>query len=164
MARPKLGEGETERLHVKITSEELSAIDDWRYGNRVPSRSEAVRRLVQMGIQADGSLEQIRAQAEGTYEFIALRIESHLKEFKEVKNNEEWSKHYLALVKMCVDTMQMVGNLGSTVRQASDQSNTMKGDEDVAKLIAKAKDVAREYDITRERFRKMRAPYEDNEK
>jgi len=48
MARPKLGEGETERLHVKISSEELTAIDDWRFTNRISSRSEAVRRLVQI--------------------------------------------------------------------------------------------------------------------
>ncbi|RLL73828.1 hypothetical protein D8666_14550 [Ochrobactrum soli] len=55
MARPKLGESETERLHIKITKDELEAIDDWRYANRVPSRSEAVRRLIQIG----NTLEQV---------------------------------------------------------------------------------------------------------
>lgn len=53
MARPKLGESETERLHIKITKDELEAIDDWRYENRIPSRSEAVRRLVQIGLRLD---------------------------------------------------------------------------------------------------------------
>jgi len=53
MARPKLGESETERLHVKITADEIRAIDDWRYANRIPSRSEAVRRLVQVGLAYD---------------------------------------------------------------------------------------------------------------
>lgn len=55
MARPKLGETETERMQLKITAGEIEAIDDWRFANRVPSRSEAVRRLCQMGIIADGS-------------------------------------------------------------------------------------------------------------
>lgn len=50
MARPKLGDSDTERLHLKITADEIKAIEDWRYENRVPSRSEAVRRLVQMGL------------------------------------------------------------------------------------------------------------------
>lgn len=50
MARPKLGESETERLHLKITADEVTAIDDWRFANRVPSRSEAVRRLCQIAI------------------------------------------------------------------------------------------------------------------
>lgn len=52
MARPKLGDSETERLHVKITKDELSEIDEWRYLNRVPSRSEAVRRLCKIGLNA----------------------------------------------------------------------------------------------------------------
>lgn len=51
MARPKLGDSETERLHLKITSDEVAAIDDWRFANRMPSRSEAVRRLCQIGVQ-----------------------------------------------------------------------------------------------------------------
>lgn len=50
MARPKLGDSDTERLHMKITKDELEAIDEWRYSNRVPSRSEAVRRLVQIAL------------------------------------------------------------------------------------------------------------------
>lgn len=52
MARPRLGDGEPERLHVKISIEELTAIDDWRFANRIPSRSEAVRRLCQIGLDA----------------------------------------------------------------------------------------------------------------
>lgn len=52
MARPKLGETETERLQMKITTAEIEAIDDWRFENRIPSRSEAVRRLCQIGVRA----------------------------------------------------------------------------------------------------------------
>jgi metal-responsive CopG/Arc/MetJ family transcriptional regulator len=29
----------------------VRAIEDWRYENRVPSRSEAVRRLIQIGLE-----------------------------------------------------------------------------------------------------------------
>lgn len=53
MARPKLGTSETERLQLKITADEVRAIDDWRYANRVPSRSEAVRRLVRLALTAN---------------------------------------------------------------------------------------------------------------
>ncbi|MDX0487515.1 hypothetical protein GOC76_25345 [Sinorhizobium medicae] len=50
MARPKLGETETERMQLKITTAEIAAIDDWRFANRVPSRSEAVRRLCRIAL------------------------------------------------------------------------------------------------------------------
>lgn len=43
--RPRLGEGESVRLQMVISTEELGAIDAWRYRNRVPSRSQAIRSL-----------------------------------------------------------------------------------------------------------------------
>lgn len=64
MARPKLGDSETERLHIKITKAELDAIDDWRYENRIPSRSEAVRRLVQSGLALEMTAPRIVAELE----------------------------------------------------------------------------------------------------
>lgn len=67
MGRPKLGEGDTERLHVKISAEELTAIDDWRFANRIPSRSEAVRRLCQIGLLVENELEQI---VDSTFEIL----------------------------------------------------------------------------------------------
>lgn len=62
MARPKLGESETERLHVKITADEINSIDDWRYANRIPSRSEAVRRLCQIAVHLDNVIPKIMQQ------------------------------------------------------------------------------------------------------
>lgn len=50
MARPSLGESATERLHIKITADEINSIDEWRFLNRIPSKSEAVRRLCQIGL------------------------------------------------------------------------------------------------------------------
>ncbi len=54
MARPTLGESETKRLDMFITADELKAIDDWRFENRVPTRSEAIRRLIKVGMKWDG--------------------------------------------------------------------------------------------------------------
>ncbi|MER8628497.1 hypothetical protein NKH55_01805 [Mesorhizobium opportunistum] len=49
MARPKLGKGDSERLQMVISREELDAIEDWQHNNRIPSKSEAIRRLCQIG-------------------------------------------------------------------------------------------------------------------
>jgi len=53
MARPKLGESDSKRLQMVITEAELEAVDKWQHANRVASRSEAIRRLVQIGLSAD---------------------------------------------------------------------------------------------------------------
>ena len=39
------------RLPVMVTRSEVEAIDAWRYSNRVPTRSEAIRRLIELGLQ-----------------------------------------------------------------------------------------------------------------
>jgi len=63
MARPRLGESESKRLQMVITEDEIQAVDDWRWANRVASRSEAIRRLVQIGLvfdrEADGVAEAL---------------------------------------------------------------------------------------------------------
>lgn len=149
MARPKLGDSDTERLHVKITAHELDAIDDWRYTNRIPSRSEAVRRLVQIGLQSDRSLLVIRERADETYEFMTGQFETVIEDFKKSADlNEGWRIMMTRLMTMCVDSMRMVGNLGSTARQAADQSEAMKGNAAVPELIDRSKTIAGDYERT----------------
>ena len=43
-----------ERLQVMLTAEELSALDDWRFRRRMPSRAAAVRELLKRGLAAEG--------------------------------------------------------------------------------------------------------------
>ncbi len=57
MARPRLGDSESKRLQMVITEDELKAIDDWRFENRIENRSEAIRRLCQIAIYAMGKLD-----------------------------------------------------------------------------------------------------------
>jgi hypothetical protein len=46
--------GRVERLQIMLTDEELVAIDDWRFGRRMPSRAAAIRELLQRGLAAEG--------------------------------------------------------------------------------------------------------------
>jgi hypothetical protein len=45
-----------ERLQVMLGAEELKALDDWRFGRRMPSRAAAVRELLKRGLAAEGFL------------------------------------------------------------------------------------------------------------
>jgi hypothetical protein len=43
----------SERLNMVISADELEQIEDWRRQQpRVPSRSEAIRQLIQLGLKA----------------------------------------------------------------------------------------------------------------
>lgn len=52
MARPRLGDSDTRRLDMRITTEALADIDDWQARHGVASRSEAIRLLCSFGIEA----------------------------------------------------------------------------------------------------------------
>jgi hypothetical protein len=43
-----------ERLQIMLTSEELGALDNWRFSRRMPSRAAAVRELLRRGLSAEG--------------------------------------------------------------------------------------------------------------
>jgi len=44
-----------ERLQIMLEAEELRALDDFRFANRMPSRAAAVRELLRRGLGVDGS-------------------------------------------------------------------------------------------------------------
>ena len=43
-----------ERLQIMLNAEELSALDDWRFTQRMPSRASAVRELLRRGLATEG--------------------------------------------------------------------------------------------------------------
>lgn len=43
----------TEKIQIMLDDDELSAIDDWRFDNRLPSRAAAIRELIRRGLVKD---------------------------------------------------------------------------------------------------------------
>lgn len=41
----------TEKLQIMLDDEELQAIEDWRFENRLPSRAAAIRELIRRGLK-----------------------------------------------------------------------------------------------------------------
>jgi metal-responsive CopG/Arc/MetJ family transcriptional regulator len=41
------------RLQIMLDDDELSAIDDWRFKRRMPSRAAAIRELLRRGLAAE---------------------------------------------------------------------------------------------------------------
>ena len=51
-----MDEKRVERLQIMLAGQELKALDDWRFGRRMPSRASAVRELLKRGLAAEGFL------------------------------------------------------------------------------------------------------------
>jgi hypothetical protein len=46
-----------ERLQIMLSPEELTAVDDFRFRNRMPSRAAAVRELFRLGLAGAGLVQ-----------------------------------------------------------------------------------------------------------
>jgi hypothetical protein len=56
------------RLQIMLTEDELRAIDDWRFKQRMPSRAAAIRQLLNAGLrvhQDDGAIRPLKSQDYG---------------------------------------------------------------------------------------------------
>ena len=56
-----------ERLQVMLDADELSALDDFRFANRMPSRASAVRELLRRGLAAVGYPQFAEGSQSSTY-------------------------------------------------------------------------------------------------
>ena len=84
MPRPKLGDSESKRLQMVITEAELEAIDEWQHEHRVASKSEAIRRLVQIGIRLERNVplllsheRKVLASIEAGLELVKSRLKNY---------------------------------------------------------------------------------------
>jgi hypothetical protein len=53
----------SERLQIILTDDEIAALDDWRFANRMPTRAAAIRELMKRGMMAqegDGTAKRYR--------------------------------------------------------------------------------------------------------
>ncbi len=46
-------ENRSVRLNMMFAPSEIEAIDDWGFANRIRSRSDAIRRLIKRGLEAE---------------------------------------------------------------------------------------------------------------
>jgi hypothetical protein len=61
------------RIEVMVDNEELAAIDDWRFKQRMPSRSAAVRHLMWLGLQVEADDTDSRPLRSQSFGVVAKR-------------------------------------------------------------------------------------------
>lgn len=130
MARPKLGDSATERLHIKITSAEVDAIEQWRFANKVASKSEAVRQLCQIGLTADREFHELASNCVHAY-IASTKILDNLVERNRPSGTNDFSEfvdRYLASIKDLIELSREIGDLSSKAQRVShsfqDQNHT----------------------------------------
>lgn len=158
MARPKLGDSDTERLHLKITADELKEIDDWRYENRVPSRSESVRRLVQIGLAFDALSDTLEAEAIEVVKAATKALKEHLGPNPPGKDDidrwvQSWSRSTANLYKLVQKQTSLSAKIGAVseptrqLRQHESFDAAMKNAQEALDAMRKQIDAAKLEDL-----------------
>ena len=52
-----------ERLQIMLSDEELAALDDFRFANRMPSRAAAIREILRRGLGVAGKIAGANSQS-----------------------------------------------------------------------------------------------------
>ncbi len=64
-----------QRLQIMLTSDELLALDTWRFDARMPSRAAAIRELLRRGLAAEGFLQAEQGQQSRDFGVMASKKE-----------------------------------------------------------------------------------------
>lgn len=59
------------RVPIMMSEEELTAVDDWRFANRVATRSEAIRRLTATGLKLHAGANEFFKSVEESFDDLA---------------------------------------------------------------------------------------------
>lgn len=62
-----------ERLQIMLAPDELSAVDDFRFKNRMPSRAAAVRELFRLGLASAGLTQETAGKKSADFGVLADR-------------------------------------------------------------------------------------------
>ena len=60
----------TEKLQLMLNDEELTAIDDWRFDHRIPTRAATIRELVRRGLRSSETCEPTSSATTHDYSVI----------------------------------------------------------------------------------------------
>ncbi|MDX3976577.1 hypothetical protein [Shinella sp.] len=143
------------RIHMMMSEEELTAIDDWRFANRIATRSDAIRRLCQIGLVLDEKASTLQeSSADNTRTTLAmtdrledLTFKAHDKGIDILPIMESLADFVPSQAELQYLGMLLGGLAGSFRRQGS-----------VEEAMESAKQV-REISLqTLERFKRMKTP------
>jgi hypothetical protein len=78
-----------ERLQIMLTREELEALDNWRFGKRMPSRAAAIRELLKRGLAAEGFAQVLDGSRSEDFGVTGQSSASPTQDRRDSKNQSE---------------------------------------------------------------------------
>jgi hypothetical protein len=129
------------RVPIMMSDEELKLVDDWRFKNRVATRSEAVRRLLQIGTIFDNnkidlgtSLVDLHTKARALTEKISV-----------IGNQENITSAEGDVLVAATEVVVSCAIIASVIKNITSIANNFSVEGDLAEIITEAKKLEGKY-------------------
>ncbi|SCX00920.1 hypothetical protein DSM25558_0198 [Agrobacterium sp. DSM 25558] len=133
------------RVPIMMSEEELRAIDDWRFENRIATRSDAVRRLVQIALRFERQFDSLHSEARALTEFVPQTIDQLNKDMNQ-PDKEAWDASVgLQVLIALLNQSEGQKRLLSILFGVLGESATLKDEQATASAIARTDEAAEEY-------------------
>jgi hypothetical protein len=151
----KADEPRQNRIPFMLSDAELEAIDTWRFDNRINTRAEAIRRLVQIGLVFDARSMSIRKDLD----LLQSTVDEVRSENVRLLDTEEGELRDLKFRSHLIcAVLQIFNQLEPLMRELYGQTShvaMMRGDEKTSDLIERSRAVSADY------FRYMEESFKD---
>jgi len=105
------------RIPIQMSASEVKAIDDWSFENRIRSRSEAIRRLCQLGLTSSSMKDNFTKHHNSLITLVRFLAELTNSGQLEFKNPEPYDK-YISIIKELIDTTYEVQSIAYISQRA----------------------------------------------
>lgn len=138
---PKEDEQKTERFNMFMSPSEMKAIDDWAWANRIRSKSDAVRRLVQTALHVDGEIDEIHRRTIELNEILAAYADL-MSQNIESEEKPDWE----AIGKYCLVWTALMHKgfteLSHSIEYVTKQAHILRSDKDFSDLQKQTDEIA----------------------
>lgn len=139
MAKDNSDEQKTERFNMFMSPSEMKAIDDWAWKNRVRSKSEAVRRLVQSALRIDDEIEQIYKHTHSLHQAILTQSEIVAETLD--PGNTDWERVGKTALAVNTSLVEDISKLTLAINSIIEQVHQLRSDGELVDLSKAADEI-----------------------
>ncbi|MBB6411272.1 hypothetical protein [Mesorhizobium sangaii] len=141
------------RIPMMMSDEELKAIDDWRYKNRIATRSDAIRRLAQTSLRIDAPIETIYRRTKELHRVLLSRKDITISLVK--ADNVDWERIAKIDLATTGELIKHVSELNMAVHAMTSEVMKMRDAGEVPALKAEAEKIKADAAERTKMFRMM---------
>ncbi|KQU81293.1 hypothetical protein ASD00_35250 [Ensifer sp. Root31] len=131
------------RIHMYLSEDEVTAIDDWRFANRIPTRSDAIRRLCKVGLITDAKVSPLAADLAAHTKAIEETNSALFEYFGERTEGKEPDAR--RLVTGVTSTLKTLMKLAYSMRELNGQTHNLRESRDTGAVMADVEEVAQTF-------------------